>query len=258
MIFDLLSRKNNMTYNLKMATIFGVCSAIFLSLLIDTKEENLYQLVDEKYFMLSRQTIYDYTGLDDLKQLEVEDNLKECNLIEVLPVKNNSDKFYYSLDENLLQKFLEAKSTEDAKKLLTKSARKKSLISVPRTTPPSKRALYIDNLKKSIKEEDVLLREDYLNWIDSVYGNPKGYLSVSSIQQCIKTLNEFSKGNKQLERDIVKIAIKNGWRNIDWAIQEYKDKNMSTKNLTITEDIPSEVDLEENIKKIKAGDITQF
>ena len=72
MIFELLSHRNNVSYNLKIASIFGVCSAIFLGLLIDNKNENLDNLVEGKYFMLNRQYIYLSTGLDDLKQLENE------------------------------------------------------------------------------------------------------------------------------------------------------------------------------------------
>ena len=88
MIFELLSRKNNMSYNLKIASIFGVCSAILLSVLLEAKEENMNNLVDGKYFILTRQQIYDLTSMDDLKQMEVEDSLRECQLIEVKPVKN--------------------------------------------------------------------------------------------------------------------------------------------------------------------------
>lgn len=258
MIFELLSHRNNMSYNLKIASIFGVCSAIMLGLLIDAKQEAVImdKLIDDKFFLLTRQQIYDLTGLDDLKQLEVEDALKECNLIEVTPVKNNSEKFYYSLDEDLLMKFLMAKSNEEAKKLLTKSAQKKSLISIPRTAAPSKRSTYINGLKKSLKEDDIVVRENLCNWIDAVYANPKGFLSASSIEQCLKTLNEFTRGDKDKKIEIIQIAIKNGSRNLDWAMEEYQKKHPVNKlNLT---DYTSPEDLKNNIEKIKNGSMMKF
>ena len=250
MIFELLSHRNNVSYNLKIASIFGVCSAIFLGLLIDNKNENLDNLVEGKYFMLNRQYIYLSTGLDDLKQLEVESNLKECGIIDVIPVKNNLEKFYYSLDEDLLVKFLTVDSIEETKKLLTPSAQKKTLISVPRTQAPSKRSQYILSLKKSIQEDDPILRECYCNWIDAVYANPKGFLSVSSIKQCIKTLKELT-DNKSVQKEIIEIAIKNGSRNLDWAIEEY-NKKPKQSNLHITK-LESESVLQDNIEKIKHG-----
>lgn len=258
MIFELLSHRNNMSYNLKIASIFGVCSAILLGLLIDAKQDAILtdKLVEDKFFLLTRQQIYDLTGLDDLKQLEVEDALKECRLIEVTPVKNNSEKFYYSLDENLLLKFIEAKSTEEAKKLLTKSAQKKSLISVPRTSTPSKRSTYINGLKKSLKEDDIMVRENLCNWIDAVYANPKGFLSASSIEQCLKTLNEFTRGNRELKIEIIQIAVKNGSRNLDWAIEVYQ-KNHPNSNFLLGEYTSTE-DLQKNIENIKSGSSMKF
>lgn len=254
MILELLSRKNNMNYNLKIASIFGVCSAIFLSMLIEIKEESLNNLVEGKYFILTRQQIYDRTMLEDLKQLEIETNLKECKLIEVMPVRNNSEKFYYSIDEDLLLKFINTESHEAAKKLLTKSAQKKQLISVPRTTTPSKRSGYINELKKSIQEDDVMLREDYCNWIDAVYASPKGFLSVSGIKEMMSTLHEFSGNNKSIEKEILKIAIKNGSRNLDWAIETYKSRPV---NLTMTE-MPKTADIKDNIESIKNGSVEKF
>ena len=160
--------------------------------------------------------------MDDLKQMEVEDSLRECQLIEVKPVKNSNIKFYYSLDEELLLKFLQTQSNEDAKKLLTKSAQKKSLILVPRTEIPSKRSTYINSLKKSIEESDVILKDLYFDWIDAVYANPKGFLSQSGIKEMRKTLSDFT-SDKKVEKEIIKIAIKNGYRNLDWAINEYQN-----------------------------------
>ena len=250
MILDLLSKRNTVTYNLKLGSIFGVCSAIFLSLLIDTKIANEDNLIDSKYFMLSRKQIYDLTALEDLKQIEVEDNLKSCKLIEVLPVKNNTEKFYYSIDEDLLLKFLKAETYEDSKKLLTKSAQKKSLINVPRTSLPSKRSVYIQNLKAGIKEEDPVLRQYYFDWIDSVYANPKGFLSTTSIKECIKSLDEYSKNNLKIKKEVMQLAIKSGSRNLDWSIEEHSKKCKDKNKLNITE-MTSQDELQQNIDQLK-------
>ena len=121
---------------------------------------------------------------------------------------------------------------------------------MPRTQAPSKRSQYILSLKKSIQEDDPILRECYCNWIDAVYANPKGFLSVSSIKQCIKTLKELT-DNKSVQKEIIEIAIKNGSRNLDWAIEEY-NKKPKQSNLHITK-LESESVLQDNIEKIKQG-----
>ena len=137
--------------------------------------------------------------------------------------------------------------------MLTKSAQKKSLILVPRTEIPSKRSTYINSLKKSIEESDVILKDLYFDWIDAVYANPKGFLSQSGIKEMRKTLSDFT-SDKKVEKEIIKIAIKNGYRNLDWAINEYQN----SKTNILSTDAPKIEQLQENIDSIKNGDSEGF
>ena len=60
MIYEFLTSKNNRTYNLKLAKYLGVYSAVFISMLLEMKEEsiNLKKSVED-FFILGRPQIYE-------------------------------------------------------------------------------------------------------------------------------------------------------------------------------------------------------
>lgn len=258
MLFELLTKRNNRSYNLKLAKFFGVYSAVFISLLLDTKEESeLLNKTVEKFFIMSRQQIYDLTGLEDSKQLDVENVLVETGLLEIKPVKNSSEKFYYGINEELLMNILMAKDTESAEKLITKTGDTKKLIKQERVEKISKRANYILNLKKGLKESDPVVRDLLNTWIDTVYENPKGFLAPTTIAACLKTLEEYSGGKQKVKKEVIDIAIKSQHRNLDWSIEQHQ-KQVKSKSAIKFSDKVSASEIDNNIKEILKGEVNGF
>ena len=68
MIIDYIARTNNMSYNIKLAKLFGIYSSAFINLLLDL---HFSKPKDEEYIKLSREDIYNLSGMDEEKQKEV-------------------------------------------------------------------------------------------------------------------------------------------------------------------------------------------
>lgn len=232
---------NSYSYNVGIAKIFGVCSSIFLTCLQDEYD---LQLSNKKLNLnntmsISRQAIYDRTGLDDDKQKEVESSLIECGVLTVKPLQNVPNKNYYVLNTKQLDKIISA--PEPIKVIENENAI--PLIKKPRVEPQSKRKTMIANLKGRIKTESPIIRQYMCDWIDSVYVNPKGFMSPSSLNISEEELNTFTKGDEDKQIEILKIAIKNGWRDISWAIKRYVEQNGSdgiSNNFVSYNDIKSD------------------
>lgn len=256
MLFTLLSLENNISYNIQIARVFGLYSAVFISFLIteQTKSITANTLQNNKYFMLSRKEIEDKTTLDDNKQNEIEENLIACNVLERFPVTNSSLKSYYYLNEQLLLNILSTSNADQINEVLKKSSiKKKELMQIEKPERISKRQIVIQALKNNVKEKDNELRQLFIDWIDAIYSG-SGYLSKQGLQITEDELSKYC-SDKKIKIEVLKIAIKNSYKDITFAINNFeKNKKFNTRsNENKTKIISSNVtDLEnfENIKNI--------
>ena len=209
---------SNNSYNVEVAKVFGVCSSVFLSCIHD---EGYFHGSSSSTLSLTRQYVYDRTGLDDEKQKEVEVALSECGVLSVSPVQNNANKNYYIINEELLDRIVKSPAPEE----VIASSKATQFVKKRRVEPVSKRKAYINDLKKKIKTDDPLIRQYLCDWIDSVYTNPKGFLSEKSLGDNEKYLFDYAKGDTDLAISILRVAIRSGWRNIEWAKNEYEEHN---------------------------------
>ena len=224
------------TYNLDIAKVLGVMSSIFLTCLDINYSNALHKntLNANNTFSLSRADIYEQTGLSDDDQIEVENHLQECGVIQVKPLQNIPNKNYYILNDEQLKKIMEAQNPDD----VISSASKQSLFRSRRTEPASKRQTRIKQLKNKISVEDPVLQDYFVQWIDAVYSNPKGFLSPSGVVFAQQELLEYAKDNQAKQIAILKIAIKGGLRDMTWAIQRYEEQNGgSSRNFANYNDI---------------------
>lgn len=229
----------NASYNLDLAKIFGVNSSIFLNCLdieFHFLERN-NKLDESNTILLSRAEIYERTALDDTQQTDVEITLQQCGVLLVKTVQNNSNKNYYILNYNQLEKVLESSDP----KLVLPIDVANQFIKGKRKTPLSKRQAHINSLKKQINVEDPLIQQYLCDWIDAVYVNPKGFLSESGVTLSQEELMEYSKGNQDVQIAILKEAIKGGLRKIEWAIERYeKNHDINSRNFTSYETIKAD------------------
>ena len=93
----------------------------------------------------------------------------------------------------------------------------------------TKRQSYIEVLKDCAAHENAELNQAYMDWVDGVYANPKGFLSPKSVKVFKETVDNFAQGNLDLALKIIDIATVNGYRDATWAINVYKKKKKNKK-----------------------------
>ena len=88
------------SYNLDVAKVFGVYTAVFLSCLDNEFEyqSRVHSISEDKSISLSRAEIYERTALDDEQQADVELSLSQSGVLIVKPLKNIPNKNYYSIN----------------------------------------------------------------------------------------------------------------------------------------------------------------
>lgn len=210
------------SYSLDIAKIFGVQASVFLSC-IDSEhkyQERTHTLNANNTVSISRAEIYARTGLNDDAQKDVELALQECGVISVKPLQNVPNKNYYILNNDQLNRILES---GDPKQVID-SEKANQFIKGKRVEPTSKRKTHIIQLKKKVNLEDPVLQDYFIQWIDAVYSNPKGFLSPKSVEIAQEELMAYAKNSQEKQISIMRIAIKNGMRDITWAIQRYEDQ----------------------------------
>lgn len=225
------------SYNLEIAKVFGVCTSVFLTCIsLEYDRLTRAKQLNANNMSMSRAEIYARTALDDAKQLEIEIALTECGVLVTKPVQNVPNKNYYILDMEQLKKIMEA---EDPAEIIG-SAKAKQFIKPNRVEPVSKRKTHIIALKKKINVEDPVIQNYFVEWIDAVYTNPKGFLSPSGVVIAQQELLAYS-SEQSIQIAVLKIAIKGGLRDITWAIEQY-EKQAGSRNFTSYNDIKSDKD----------------
>lgn len=199
------------SYNVDVAKVYGVRSAVFLSFLFRKLAES-----SEDSVSIERSTIYENTGLDEKEQMDIESSLSDIKVICVEKFRGSETKNHYKFDEKMFVSIQTHTSLDD---LINEEPVKQQRQSVQKRT--TKRDLLIKHLKSSISVESEVLRQSLCDWIDSVYSNPKGFLSVQSVSLSVKELFDFTeKEDTQIE--IMNIAIRGGFRDLSWAINKYE------------------------------------
>lgn len=241
MIIDFISRTNNMNYNVKLAKLFGLYSSVFLGILIDC-----HFAKKDDYIKLSREDIYNISGIDEEKQKEVEDNLRGYKLIEINSVKNSSNKNYYKLNVDLLSQILTSNDERLQEELSKTFEAFEAATKPPRNV--SKRSAIILNLKKSITIQDPESKNNMEEWIDAVM-QKSGYLSKVAVEDMGDQLMKYSKNKVTLLRELTRLAAKVAYKDAKWVITKYEQDNLSNSNLRLNNLSQEEVD--ENINQLK-------
>jgi hypothetical protein len=225
------------SYNLEVAKVFGVCTAIFLGCI---NEEFEYQLRHKSVsannaISITRAEIYERTGLEDTKQVEIELALTECGILITKPVKNVPNKNYYTLNDAQFIKIMNSVNPSE----VIGEEKAKQFTKQPRVEPINKRQTYIIQLKKKINVSDPVIQQYLVDWIDAVYAKPKGFLSPTGVTIAQQELLAYTKDSQEKQIAILKIAIKDGLRDLTWAIERYEKQSGldSSRNFASYEDI---------------------
>lgn len=249
MIIDYIARTNNMSYNIKLAKLFGIYSSAFINLLLDL---HFSKSRDEEYIKLSREDIYNLSGMDEEKQKEVEENLVCYRLIELSPLRNSSSKNYYKLNIDLLTQILSSNDEHLEEELQKTFTTFKKATEPPKTL--SKRAAIIKNLKLAIKTKDEVARQALEDWIDAIM-QKSGYLAKNAVEYMEEQLQLYSKNKITLFRELCKLVSRLAYKDPKWVIKNYEENN-SSNPLQLNNLSQAEVD--ENIEKLKNYDGETF
>lgn len=202
----------NVSYNLKLAQIFGVNSSILIGLFFN-QLINIKNLYKDKYLILDRNKIFELTGVDIKTQKQVEESLIECKIMEIVNFDNIN---YYYINEQLLNNIIF--NNLDIPKVSIKRINKES--------KELKKETIKNKLKLNIKELDEELKNKYYQWIDSLYekGNILSKIGVNVTQE------KLSIYNKKEKIEILNIAIINSWKDISFAIERFIKTNKNNSN----------------------------
>lgn len=212
------------SYFVDIAKKIGILPSILLTYIDSIKRE------DDGRIIQSREDIFNNIGMSSKEQEDSEICLSSFGIMESVKFKGNPQKLYYSINEKQLQNILDS---EDVSEVCGDD-----IFMQLCPTPPKKEANKRDKSISSLKETAVrycsgkcsdVLSQYLCDWVDSVYANPKGFLTSQSIKCNIDDLFSFT-DSEDIRIEIIRIAIKNGHRDIKWSIDSY-EKDKSKKHI---------------------------
>ena len=221
-----MSLYNVNSYNVDVAKCVGPLSAIYISFI-----DKL--LIRNEKLLLSKDQIYDYTGIDFDKQEEVENNLVHCGILDIKGPRTNSNKKSYFINYDRLEVILN--NPEKINEVYTLSTVKKEL--KEKVSKETKKEQNIKRLKSSVKVDDEILKQHIFDWIDSVI-EKGGYLTTQSIKINIEELNKYT-SSQSVAIQVLNMATKNCWRDLSWAMNKLDNKVDNKNNFANYSDIIS-------------------
>ena len=239
MLLDLLSVDNYASYNVKVAQIFGLHPAIYLNELLNINEKAVRKskITGESTFTIDRAYIEKRTTLTKAQQLEIDETFKEIGLLKV----DESNQNMMSLDITTLTSIMsEGKEFIKELKLMTKRISK---------TRRTKDEIIKEELKNHIQTDNPELYEAYCDWIDAVYAK-QGWMSARSVKVAQQDVDNYSNRNLDVALKIIEIAAVRGYREMEWAINVYKQDYEPTFRLKYSREAPhirSREDLSEEV-----------
>ena len=208
MLIELLSSSNYVNFNIKLAQILGLKTAIYLSQIMDINEKAIRKnKVDNDYFTIDRKYIESRTTLTKDEQVSIEKDLFDIGILEKSEEKRNTiclnitvlTSIMMNPDEDLLK---DISSLSKTKKKKTKSE------------------VIEENLKNNILTTNIELRDAYYEWIESVIAK-RGMMTKAAVIHAQPTLDKFSNRNLDVALKVLEIASIHGYEDINWAINTY-------------------------------------
>lgn len=216
MFLDLIATDNQISCNVKAARLLGLDTAIYLNELINIYAKAIAKgkLDKNGYFRLKRSYITDRTTLSVYRQLELDFNLLNTEIIE----RDPTDQDLMKVDIEMYASIL-TNSNEDITKKVEKLASKKSKAE----KDAEKKQAISDALKASVAHIMPLeLRNAYCGWIDTICEKPGGFLSKGAIKIFEDTVNNYAKGDLDVALDLLAIATVKAYKDPTWVINFYE------------------------------------
>ena len=208
MLIELLSMSNYVYFNVKLAEILGLHTAIYLGQIMDINEKAIRKnKVNENFFTIDREYITKRTTIPEKEQKEIENNLIKIGILE----RSDKDSNTLLLNLTVLTSILMSPDEDLLKNVEDLAKPKKS---------KTKAEKIIENLKENIITTNPELRQAYFDWIDAVYSKD-GFMTKAAVFAAQSNIDKFSQRNLDIALKVLEIATINGYRDITWAINNY-------------------------------------
>lgn len=213
MLIELLSMSNYGHYNVKLAQLLGLNSAIYLGQLLDINEKAIRkEKIENEQFELDREYITKRTTLTEAQQKDIDRTLVKLGILEVSKENPNQLNVNITAITSILM---------DPDEQLTKAVKRIVKNDTAEGRKQSKLQAQLTRLKEQIITTQPDLRKAYFTWIDSVHENG-GYMTNQGVISAQAELDKFTDRNLDVALKVLEIAAVNGYRDIMWAINNYK------------------------------------
>jgi hypothetical protein len=211
MLIELLSMSNYGNYNIKVAQILGLETAVYLNELMNINEKAVRKKkIDDNIFIVDRQYIQSRTTIEPLRQEELETNLIKLGILEKTDKSNN-----INLNITALTSILAA--PEEDLKGIAKIAKKTK----NSTSKSTKTEQIVNSLKGNIVTTNEELNNAYSEWIEAVVAKVN-WMSKKAVVAGQQQIDEFANRNLDVALKVIEIATINGYADMSWAINSYK------------------------------------
>ena len=216
MLIDLMSPYKNQTFNIKLAHIVGLNTAVYWGELmniyarvIDKKLEETVQ--NNGYFDLDREYITKRTTLSIEDQLLCDKALLQAGIVDYDGKNVNRIR----IDLGKMKEIIEQDDPKELAKL------ERTLKVKAMDAAQAKRIGSAQNFKNMIVESDPDLYEAYCVWVDTIIMDKKDFLNRTIVETFIRTVREFT-DSKALQLKVIETATISGWKNATWACDSVK------------------------------------
>ncbi len=211
MLIELLSMSNYGNYNIKVAQILGLETAVYLNELMNINEKAVRKKkIDDNIFIVDREYIQSRTTIEPIKQEELETNLIKLGILEKTEKSNN-----INLNITALTSILAA--PEEDLKGIAKIAKKTK----NSTSKSTKTEQIVNSLKGNIVTTNEELNNAYSEWIEAVVAKVN-WMSKKAVVAGQQQIDEFANRNLDVALKVIEIATINGYADMSWAINSYK------------------------------------
>lgn len=211
MLVDLLSMDNYIQFNIKIAQLLGLHTAVYISELLNINEKAVRKdKVNDDRFVVDRSYIERRTTLSKKEQIELDDMLLKLGIL----TKQEESEDSLTLNLTVLTSLVSAEPVklEDVKKAVAAAKPK---------ARRTKAEVIIQGLKSHVQVSNAELRQAYYEWIDAVYAK-QGWMSAKSVTVAQRDIDNYSQRNLDVALKLLEIATTGGYREIQWAINSYE------------------------------------
>lgn len=231
MLLDLLDPNNVGSYNITLAQVLGLNTAVYCSELVAIYKKALLKnkmIGDSQlYFKVDRKYIYKRTTLTIEQQLEIDGKLMEKKFMYKYP--ENPDAIYLKLDV-----LLSTIANEDVKIM---EDLKEYFSSTPSEIKRNRREKKVKSLQEGIDSSYPEINAALKDWVEAIGSEPKNKLSAPAIKIFLEDVMAYAKDDIDLAVRIIKIATVQKYTVCKWAISIYeKDNRMQRENAAFTKE----------------------